>query len=125
MISANYWPISFSFFPAIAVSLGADRATPTRLRIAVAPKVVERLLAGGADPNAAFPFGGQELTPLYLVLAAGLSSNQVQMPLLQTLLAAGADPNIYVQTGNIEVNALAMTIIVGIERPASGGLAGC
>jgi len=102
--------------PAIAVALGADRASPTRLELSAMPKVLERLLTGGADPNAAFTFGGQQLTALYLVLASGLSSNQTQGDLLETLLKAGADPNVYVQNGNIQVNAVSMTIIVGIER---------
>ncbi len=102
--------------PAVAIALGADRASPSRLELSAMPKVLERLLAGGADPNASFNFGGQQLTPLYLVLASGLSSNRTQSDLLATLLKAGADPNIYVQTGNIQVNAVSMTIIVGIER---------
>ncbi len=102
--------------PAIAIALGADRASPNRLELSAMPKVLERLLTGGADPNAAFTFGGQQLTPLYLVLASGLSSNRTQADLLETLLKAGADPNIYVQNGNIQVNAVSMTIIVGIER---------
>lgn len=102
--------------PAIAIALGADRASPSRLELSAMPKVLERLLAGGADPNASFNFGGQQLTPLYLVLASGLSSNRTQMDLLTTLLKAGADPNIYVQNGNIQVNAVSMTVIVGIER---------
>ena len=101
---------------AIALSLGADRADPAKLEISAIPKVLERLLSAGADPNAPFKFSGQELTPLYLVLASGLSSNSVQYDLLETLLKNGADPNIYVQTGNIQVNSLSMAIIVGIER---------
>ncbi len=102
--------------PAVALALGADRASPSRLELSAMPKVLERLLAAGADPNAAFNFGGQQLTPLYLVLVSGLSSNRTQADILETLLKAGADPNIYIQTGNIQVNALSMAIIVGIER---------
>jgi len=107
---------SASGLTAIALSLGADRADPAKLEISAIPKVLERLLSAGADPNAPFKFSGQELTPLYLVLASGLSSNSVQYDLLETLLKNGADPNIYVQTGNIQVNSLSMAIIVGIER---------
>jgi ankyrin repeat protein len=105
-----------SGLPAIALALGAQRTSPVKLELSAVPKVLERLLSGGADPNAPFSFGGQELTPLYLVLATGLSSNRVQYDLLNMFLKAGADPNVYVQNGNIQVNALSMAIVVGIER---------
>lgn len=100
----------------LSVALGADRMNVQTMSLPIQPDMVSQLLAAGADPNAGVRVGNQEFTPLFLLVAAGLANDSVNLPLAEGLMHAGADPNVYIQTGNLQVNTLGMAIIVGIER---------
>ncbi len=105
---------------AIAYALGAAHLELEDLASFDPPvEVISILLDHGIDPDRAFAFQGQELTPLTLAVLGGMRGAGVQHRLVEMLLDAGADVTKEVEAPGLSVDAFGMAVIMAAEEGAA------